>query len=111
MLWRGGEGIAATAGVPRSCDLSKFINLIVISKMQTIIRIETTVLPGNRVEVSSPQLPEGARVEVTVTVPAAPVKRMSMIEFLKTLPPGPLVFKTPAEVDAYLQEERDSWDR
>lgn len=34
-----------------------------------------------------------------------------MIEFLKTLPPPPLVFKMPAEVDEYLQEERNAWDR
>jgi hypothetical protein len=81
--------------------------------MQTEFRIETTVLPGNRVEFTAPQLPEGARIEVTVTVPPQPVplRRRSMIEFLKTLPPGPLVFKTPAEVDLYLHEERDSWDR
>ena len=81
--------------------------------MPTEFRLETTVLPGNRVEFIAPQLPEGARVEVTVTVPQQPVppRRRSMIEFLETLPPGPLVFKTPAEVDLYLQEERDSWDR
>lgn len=81
--------------------------------MQTTLHIETTVLPGNRVEFSSPQLPEGARIEVTVVVPPqpAPSRRMSMIEFLKTLPARPLVFKTAAEVDEYLQEERNAWDR
>jgi hypothetical protein len=80
--------------------------------MQTTLHIETTVLPGNRVEFSAPDLPEGARVEVTVVVPSQPVAaRMSMIDFLKTLPPRPLVFKTPAEADEYLQEERNSWDR
>ena len=80
--------------------------------MQTTFRIETTVLPGNRVEFSAPELPEGAHVEVTVVVPSqtAPA-RMSMIDFLKTLPPRPLVFKTSAEVNEYLQEERNSWDR
>jgi hypothetical protein len=80
--------------------------------MQTTLHIETTVLPGNRVEFSAPELPEGTRVEVTVTVPSQPVPaRMSMIEFLKTLPPRPLVFKTAAEIDEYLQEERNAWDR
>jgi hypothetical protein len=82
--------------------------------MQTTLHIETTVLPGNRVEFSAPELPEGAQVQVTVIVPvqsAPPTRRMSMLEFLKTLPPGPLVFKTPAEVDEYIQEERNAWDR
>ena len=80
--------------------------------MQTTVHIKTTVLPGSRVEFSAPELPEGARVEVTVVVPPQPVAaRMSMIDFLNTLPPGPLVFKTPAEADEYLQEERNSWDR
>lgn len=36
--------------------------------MQPALRLETTVLPGNRIEVSAPELPEGARVEVIVLV-------------------------------------------
>jgi hypothetical protein len=80
-----------------------------LDAMQTTLHIETTVLPGNRVEFSAPELPEGTKVEVIVMVPAP--RRQSMLEYLKTLPPGPLVFKTPAEVDAYLQEERNAWDR
>ncbi|MBI2808405.1 MAG: hypothetical protein HYX68_25740 [Planctomycetes bacterium] len=78
--------------------------------MQTTLHIETTVLPGNRVEFTAPGLPEGTTVEVTV-VPKSAVPRTSMLEYLKTLPLGPLVFKTPAEVDEYIQEERNAWDR
>ena len=78
--------------------------------MQTALRMETTILPGHRLEISSPDLPEGATVEVIVVLPEAlPPRRVSMLEFLKTLPPGPLVFKTPEEVNRYMQEERDSW--
>jgi hypothetical protein len=43
--------------------------------MQTALRIETTVLPGHRLEISSPELPEGARVEVIVVSPARIGKR------------------------------------
>jgi hypothetical protein len=58
------------------------------------------------------QLPEGARVEVIVVLPAAPARqRRSMLDLLATLPPGPLLFKTPEEANRYLQEERDSWER
>jgi hypothetical protein len=80
--------------------------------MQIILRLETTVLPGNRLEVTAPELPEGAKVEVTVVVPEQQKRvRVSTLEFLATLPPGPLMFKTAEDVNRYLQEERDSWDR
>ncbi len=36
--------------------------------------------------------------------------RRSMREILNELPGG-RIFKTAAEVDAYLREERDSWER
>jgi hypothetical protein len=80
--------------------------------MQTALRLETTVLPGHRLEISAPELPEGARVEVIVVLPAEPPRQhQSMLDLLATLPPGPLLFKTPEEVNRYLQEERDSWER
>jgi hypothetical protein len=78
--------------------------------MQTALRMETTVLPGHRLELSAPELPEGAKVEVIIVLPETlPPPRRSMLEFLATLPPGPLLFKTPEEANRYLQEERDSW--
>jgi hypothetical protein len=36
-------------------------------------------------------------------------ERLSVLEILKDWP-GQRLFKTSAEADAYLQEERDSWD-
>ena len=36
--------------------------------MQTTLRVQTTVLPGHRLEVSTPELPEGANVEVIVVL-------------------------------------------
>jgi hypothetical protein len=80
--------------------------------MQAALRMETTVLPGHRLEITAPELPEGAKVEVIVVLPAAPATgRQSMLEFLATLPPGPLLFETPEEANRYIQEERDSWER
>ncbi|HEY7308259.1 MAG TPA: hypothetical protein VH643_02750 [Gemmataceae bacterium] len=76
------------------------------------IRVETTVLPGHRLEISDPELPEGATVEVIVVLPKQPQpRRMSMLEFLETLPPGPRAFPTWEEYEKHLQEEKDSWDR
>jgi len=80
--------------------------------MQTTLRLQTTVLPGHRLEVSAPELPEGAKVEVIVVLPKQPEpRRMSMLEFLETLPPGPLLFPTWEEYEQYLREEKDSWER
>jgi hypothetical protein len=79
--------------------------------MQSALRLETTILPGHRLEISNPELPEGAKVEVIVVLPETPARRQSMLEFLATLPPGPLLFKTPEDANRYMQEERDSWER
>ena len=66
----------------------------------------------NGVVVPNTPLPEGAKVEVIVVLPPTPrVRRQSMLEFLATLPPGPLLFNTPEDANRYIQEERDSWER
>jgi hypothetical protein len=80
--------------------------------MQAALRLETTVLPGHRLEVSVPELPEGVKVEVSIVLPECPEpRRMSMLEFVKTLPPSPRAFPTWDEYEHHLQKERDSWDR
>ena len=79
--------------------------------MQTALRMETTVLPGHRLEISAPELPEGARVEVIVVLPEEPQpRRLSMLEFLESLPPGPRAFPTWDEYERHLREEKDAWD-
>jgi hypothetical protein len=80
--------------------------------MQTTLRMETIVLPGHRLEVTSPELPEGAKVEVIVVLPQRPEPKFrSALEFLESLPPGPRAFKTWEEYEQHLREEKDSWDR
>jgi hypothetical protein len=84
------------------------------SLMQTTLRMETTVLPGHRLEISNPELPDGATVEVIVVVPEQlKPGRMSMLEFLETLPPGPSprCYPTWEEYERHLQEEKNSWER
>ncbi len=79
--------------------------------METALRLETKILPGHRLEIRAPELPEGAQVEVIVLWPKKTVSpRRSMLEFLATLPPGPLLFPTPEDANRYLQEERQSWE-
>ena len=80
--------------------------------MQTALRMETTVLPGHRLEISAPELPEGAKVEVIVVLPENPQpRRVSMLEFIESLPPGPRAFPTWEEYEKHLREEKDAWER
>jgi len=80
--------------------------------MPTTLRMQTTVLPGHRLEVSAPELPEGAKVEVIVVLPEDTQPRFrSALEFLQSLPAGPRAFKSWDEYERHLQEERDSWER
>lgn len=71
---------------------------------------QTVILPGGRIELQDDRLPEGLPVEVVVTikdVAARPKRRLN--DVLRDYPGGQL-FRTAEEVDAYLREERDSWD-
>jgi hypothetical protein len=98
--------------------------------MQAALRMEAVVQPGHRIEVRSPELPEGATVEVIVVLPPTPARpRQSMLEFLTTLPPGPTpahgsaleyleslppgprAFPTWEEYHQHLREEKDAWER
>ena len=79
--------------------------------MQTALRMETTILPGHRLEITAPELPEGATVVVIVVLPGKPKPQFSSaLDFLKSLPPGPRAFKTWDEYERHLREERESWD-
>lgn len=80
--------------------------------MQGALKIRTTVSADGKIEISRPELLPGELVEVIILLPeptqaAAP---RSALEILRQVP-GRRVFKTAEEVDAYIRQERDSWDR
>jgi hypothetical protein len=80
--------------------------------MQTALRMETTVLSGHRLEITAPELPEGAKVEVIVVLPQRPESQFaSALDFLESLPPGPRAFKTWEEYEQHLREEKDASER
>jgi hypothetical protein len=80
--------------------------------MQAALHITTRVLPGRRVEFTTPELEEGANVEVFVVSKGIPRShRLSMQEIAESVPPGPRPFATWEEYEQALQEEKDSWDR
>lgn len=79
--------------------------------METAIRIRTSVLPGHRVEIVSPQLPEGTAVEVIVLLPD-PAERTSLYEWLAAGSPAskPRSADSWEQYDQLIQEERSQWD-
>ena len=77
--------------------------------MQKTLHIRTTVLPGGKIEIVDQELPVGESVDVVVS--QSPVsERRSAVDILAEAPGG-LVFKTAADVAAYLKEEKESWGR
>ena len=78
--------------------------------MQKALHVRTTVLPGGKVEIVSPELEAGQTVEVVVLLHESSAKSRSVMEILNS-GPGQRLFKTAKEVDDYIAEERASWDR
>ena len=79
--------------------------------MESAMHIKTKVLPGKKIEVTSPSLTEGEQVEVIIVFPSkSHGRRRSVLELLEAIAP-PQVFKTAEDADRYLEGERESWDR
>ena len=79
--------------------------------MATELRVETVVLPGGKIEISAPELMAGKRATVVVTVEdTEPGEQHHVIDLLTALP-GHRLFHNAEEVDAYLGQERDAWER
>jgi hypothetical protein len=76
--------------------------------MTQALKLDAVVGPGGKVEVTDPKLPEGSHVTVFVVVD--PPKKRRLYEVLGDYKGGEL-FKTGEEVDRYIREERDSWDK
>lgn len=77
--------------------------------IQKALHIRTIVLPGGRVEIASPELEADQSVDVVVTR-SSPAERRSVVDILAEAP-GHRLFKSGKEVDDYIKEERESWDR
>lgn len=80
--------------------------------MSAIIHREAVVGPDGKIEIRAPELRPGQRVSITIEPEqeaGATPPEPSLYDLIKDLPGG-LMFKTADEVDAYIQQERDSWD-
>lgn len=74
------------------------------------LQVQTTILPGHRIEIQAPELPVGARATVLILLEDQQPPKRRLHEVLGDYPGGRL-FQSAEEVDAYLREERDSWDK
>ena len=86
--------------------------------MQTALRVKTRVLPGKRVEFTSPELPEEGEVELIVMVPddqavaSEPLRAFtSAQEYLDSLAPLSRSAEEWDEVEREFAQERDAWER
>ena len=78
--------------------------------MATEVRVETIVLPGGKIEISTPELIPGKHATVVVTIEDnEPTQQPHVIDILTALP-GHQLFQSAEEVDAYMHEERNSWE-
>ncbi|GBC91608.1 hypothetical protein HRbin15_00062 [bacterium HR15] len=80
--------------------------------METAIRLRTTVLKGNRIEITHPQLPEGADVELIVLVEEPSRARKTLYQRFLENPAeqSPQAVATWEEYEQLLREERLQWD-
>ena len=82
--------------------------------MATTIRIQTTVLPGGKIEVAVPGAAAGQPVEVTVTVPdPVPTDKppMGIYDLIMSFGPSTKTAEEWEQFEREFQAEKDSWDR
>jgi hypothetical protein len=74
--------------------------------MRISIHRESVVGPDGTISLTIPEL-QPDQAAPTAATPEAPIH---IIDLIKDLP-GHRLFKSAEEVDEYLRQERDSWDR
>lgn len=77
--------------------------------MVAAIRQQVTVQPGGLVEVRSPELKPGTSAEVIVLV--AEGEAPPPTTWMSFFGSGRGLFSSVEEIDAYIRELRDEWDR
>ena len=77
--------------------------------MQKSLHFRTTVQPGGKIEIASPELEAGETVDVLVLHDST-ARGRPIMEILNSGPERRL-FQSAEEVKAYLAEEKASWDR
>lgn len=77
---------------------------------QPVLRKKTRVLPGGKIAVSDPNLVVGEAVEVIIILSSDAEAATHSVWDVLHASEGHRAFASAADVDAYLREERASWD-
>ena len=80
-----------------------------MANLQKVLRLQTTVQPDRKISINTPELLPGDHVDVLIIVETPDIQPHSALDILEQAK-GPRLFQTAADVDAYLQKERASWD-
>ncbi|MBL1201625.1 MAG: hypothetical protein FWK04_21720 [Nostoc sp. GBBB01] len=83
--------------------------------MQSALRIETKVLPGNKIEITLPadtlSTSVGQTIEVIVLIPQKTIlEEQSIIHLLEEIHKQRPVGRSLEEINRDLEAERDAWD-
>ena len=76
--------------------------------MANAIRRLATVKPGGVIEIRSPELTPGARVEVIVLLEGSEARSTASLRSM--IGSGKGAFANPEEAIAFIRRERDAWD-
>ncbi len=81
--------------------------------MAYTIKIRTTVLPGRRIEIASPDLQEGEQVELLIMRPGQrdSTPPGTMLQLVERLPEGPRSASSWEDLERALREEKEAWER
>ena len=82
--------------------------------MQSALRMTATVREGGKVECIAPQLPVNTEVDVIILFPTShdmtlPTAKRSVLDIIADAP-GQQLFKTPEDVEQYMDEEHGAWN-
>jgi hypothetical protein len=75
------------------------------------LRMKTRVLPGGKIEISAPELIAGQEATIVVTVEDNKLNGQGHVIDLLKQAAGHQLFSTAEEIDTYIRQERESWDR
>lgn len=84
--------------------------------MQSALRIQTKILPGNKIEINLPSgtVPDsvGQTIEVILLLPKQKpvIEKQSILELLEEIHRQRPVGRSVEEINQALQAERDAWD-
>jgi hypothetical protein len=79
--------------------------------MLNAIKQQTIVKAGGVIELTSPELPEGAIVEVIVLLQdSAELAKETVRSLTSLIGAAPGSFATPEEADQFIRQEQNAWD-